>query len=111
MRDKRQQHLDEGMTITDYQTKLANNVSKKPNYPEERAYYNRIKLITKKDITDTELAALKRIAVNGLDARERLDKAIAKFIAELYEAKPNSERAIILNETVRNLKRARGENV
>ena len=40
MRDKRQQYLDEGMTITDYQTKLANNVSKKPNYPEERAYFN-----------------------------------------------------------------------
>lgn len=111
MRDKRKEYAIGEMDITDDENRHANKIIKKPNYPEERSYYNRIKLLSKKDITDTELAALKRIAVNGLDARERLDKAIAKFIAELYEAKPNSERAIILNETVRNLKRARGENV
>lgn len=111
MRDKRKEYAIGEMDITDDENRHANKIIKRPNYPEERSYYNRIKLLSKKDITDTELAALKRIAVNGLDARERLDKAIAKFIAELYEAKPNSERAIILNETVRNLKRARGENV
>lgn len=109
MRDKRKQYLYEEATITDDQTSHANKIIKKPNYPEERSYYNRIKLLTKKEISDTELAALKRIASNGLDARARLEKTIAEYIAELYDAKPNSERAVILNETVMNLKRARGD--
>lgn len=109
MRDKRKQYLYEEVSITNDQTSHANKIIKKPNYPEERSYYNRIKLLSKKEISDTELAALKRIAANGLDARARLEKAIAEFIAELYEAKPNSERALILNETVINLKRARGD--
>lgn len=109
MRDKRQQYLDEGMTIMDYQTKLANNVSKKPNYPEERAYYNRIKLITKKDISDTELAALKRIAVNGLDARENLSKMIKDLTIEITNKGLSKERMFVLGEMLKSLKTLRGD--
>ena len=97
------------MTITDYQTKLANNVSKKPNYPEERSYYNRIKLLSKKEISDTELAALKRIASNGLDARENLSKMIKDLTIEITKKGLSKERMFVLGEMLKSLKTLRGD--
>ena len=109
MRDKRKQYLYEEATITDDQTSHANKIIKKPNYPEERSYYNRIKLLSKKEISDTELAALKRIASNGLDARENLSKMIKDLTIEITNKGLSKERMFVLGEMLKSLKTLRGD--
>lgn len=111
MRDKRKQYLYEEVTITDDNTMHANKIIKKPNYPEERSYYNRIKLLSKKEISDTELAALKRIASNGLDARGNLENLIRDLAIEITQKNLSKERLFVLGEMIKALKTLRGDFV